>query len=122
MDAIPHTQRKRYKDGYKLNDPFNPQSDSHSFCIFDIRPDGEGASYKYFAGGESGTLYDLANKLGVPITTNRAPATETKKQYVNGLEDYARAHGVSADYLTQCHWEETQHHGLHALQFKTYIL
>ena len=37
IDAIPHTQRTRYKDGYKLNDPFNPQSDSHSFCIFDIR-------------------------------------------------------------------------------------
>ena len=120
IDALPHTKRTRYKDGYKMNDPFNPSSDSQSFCIFDIRPDGEGATYKYFAGGEAGTLYDLAQKLGVKIAADtRAQAINTKKHYVNGLEDYAQAHGVSADYLTQCHWVETTHHGRPALQFKT---
>lgn len=121
IDALPHTKRKPYKDGYKMNNPFDSSSDSHSFCLFDIRADGEGATYKYFASNgteSSGTLYDLAKKLNVEIVGNRQIVQSSKRQYEN-IEDYAKSHGVSVEYLNQCLWTETTYQNRPALQFKT---
>jgi len=121
IDAIPHTKRKPYKDGYKFNNPFDSSSDSHSFCLFDIRADGEGATYKYFAGNESvdsGTLYDLAKRLNVPIADNRQQVNPSKRQY-SDIADYAQSHGVTVEYLNKCLWTETVYQNRPAIQFKT---
>lgn len=118
IDARAHTNRQPYKDGYRMNNPFDSSSDSMSFYIFDIRPDGEGASYKYFAGDEGGTLYELADKLGVAKAGSRQKIQSTKRAYKD-IKEYAKSHAVSVDYLTRCKWVEVTHQGRPALQFKT---
>jgi hypothetical protein len=122
IDAIPHTNRKPYKDGFKFNNPFDSSSDSHSFCLFDIRNDGEGATYKYFAGNEivnHGTLYDLAKRLGAKIEgAQRHKIASTKRKY-DGLADYAKAHGLPSDALLKAGWSEDTKYNRPALRFVT---
>lgn len=120
IDAQPHTKRKPYRDGYAMNSPFDPASDSMSFYIFDIRADGEGATYKYFAKDESGTLYDLAQRLGVEIVGDdtRREVASTKRAF-DGLADYAKSHGITPEYLRQCKWEQVSYQNRPALRFAT---
>lgn len=118
IDALAHTNRQKYKDGYKMNSPFDLSSDSMSFYIFNIREDGEGASYKYFAKDESGSLYDLAKRLNVPIESKRSEVSSSKRKY-EGLADYAISHGVSPEYLTQCRYKEVTYQNRPALEFYT---
>lgn len=89
---------------YRSRSPLRPTSDSRSFTL-QIHPDGEHGAFDDKAGGEFGSLYTLAEKLGIPI--ERKQATETKRAYT-GIDDYALAHGVTGDVLRAAKWEECQ--------------
>lgn len=50
---------------YRCNSPFRPQSNSGAFAL--TLKDGEHGVYFDFVSKETGTLYDLARKLGIEI-------------------------------------------------------
>jgi replicative DNA helicase len=94
---------------YRCNSPFRTGSDSHSFTVM-IAPDGEHGAFNDWAGGESGSLYELAEKLGIEV--ERQPAIETKRAY-NGIAEYAQAHGVEREVYEAAGWKEVQAHDMH---------
>lgn len=89
---------------YRSRSPLRPSSDSRSFTL-QIHPDGEHGAFDDKAGGEFGSLYQLAERLGIEVI--RRQATETKRAYT-GIDDYAKAHGVTGDVLKSAKWEECQ--------------
>lgn len=87
-----------------------------SLCIT-VADDGEHGAYHDHVTGESGSLYDLAQKLGIALPSHHNIAN-TKREYA-GLKDYALAHGVSEETLRAWGWSETVIHKRKALQFTT---
>src|SRR5258708_24328712 len=88
-------QEKPYH--YRCNSPLRPGSDSHGFVLI-LDPDGEhGAYFDHAHEEDHGSLYELAEKLGIPtpwasLQSLRQPVASTKRVY-SGLVDYAQAHG-----------------------------
>lgn len=99
---------------YRSNSPFRPGSNSHGFTLTIDSP--EHGAYFDHVSQESGSLYELARRLGIEI--GPPPVTSTKRAY-KGLEDYATTHGVSAEVLRNAGWSETKHQGRPALKFRT---
>lgn len=98
---------KRQRDGeYRSNSPLRPGSNSHGFAL-KVHADGEHGAYHDKVTGEFGSLYTLAEKLGIEVL--RQPATETKREYKD-LAEYAAAHGVSAEVFTAASWRECRQH------------
>ncbi|MCL4253582.1 MAG: hypothetical protein KJ043_07375, partial [Anaerolineae bacterium] len=85
-DALSHLNIKSEgNDSYRCNSPFRAGSDSMSFVV---KFDGdEHGTYIDHVSGESGSLYQLAEKLGVgkPL---RPTVASTKRAY-DGIKDYA---------------------------------
>lgn len=100
---------------YRLNSPFRPGSNSHGFTL-SLEDDEHGAYYDHVS-HDTGSLYDLAKRLGIEIA-GAAPVASTKRAY-SGIDDYAAAHGVTAEYLTTSGWVESFYQDRHALAFKT---
>ncbi len=104
---------------YRSNSPLRPGSDSHSFAlILDMNkePAGEYGAYNDFVSGEKGSLYDLAEKLGIEVPRREVPSS--KRPY-SDLDDYAQAHGIAPDTLRAWAWSETTYQDRPALAFKT---
>lgn len=91
---------------YRTNSPFRADSDSMAFTLM-ISADGEHGAYRDIPANDFGSLYTLAEKLGIEVP--RLPATETKRGY-DGIGDYALAHGVTADVLAAAGWAECEQH------------
>lgn len=107
LDSLPELQLKREGNGWKLNSPLRPGSNSHAFSLT-LAQDGEhGAFYDHADGGrsvEKGTLYQLAKLLNIPLP-EQSPAVDTKRTYT-GLADYAQAHGVPVEVFGGAGWTE----------------
>lgn len=101
---------------WRCNSPLRPGSNSHAFCV--VIDDEEHGAYDDKVSGDQGSLYDLAAKLGIETPTTRTPVADTKRAY-DGIEDYAVAHGLTADYLLANGWSETNYQDRRALSFKT---
>ncbi len=91
---------------YRANSPLRPGSNSHGFGLR-VSADGEYGAFHDKVTGESGSLYTLAEMLGIEVP--RKEATETKRSYT-GIDDYALVHGVTADVLTAAGWKETTYY------------
>jgi len=116
LDALaPYGLKQEHNGEWRCNSPFRAGSDSMSLCLT-IANDGEHGAYHDHVSGENGSLYDLAQKLG--ITPSRHHIANTKREYAS-LKDYALAHGVSEETLRAWEWSETVIHKRKALQFKT---
>ena len=103
---------------YRCNSPLRPGANSHSFCI--KIDDGEHGTWIDQVSGESGSLYELATQLGIPLPSAKATHTTTSsKRGYTGLADYAQAHGASEAQFVAWDWEETTKDGRKALQFPT---
>ena len=100
---------------WRCNNPLKPGSDSQAFTV-KISADGEHGAYKNHVDGEVGSLYTLAEKLGIDVP--RLQATETKRIY-RDLDDYAAAHGVSADVFRRAGWESVTHDERPAIRIPT---
>lgn len=103
------------KGTYRANSPFRPGSDSHSFVL--TCSDDEHGAWIDHVSGESGSLYELARRMG--IETPRASVQSTKRTY-KGMLDYAQAHGITVDDLKKWMWRETVYKGRPALEFATH--
>lgn len=89
---------------YRTNSPFRSDSDSMAFTLL-IGADGEHGAYRDIPANDFGSLYTLAEKLGIEVP--RLPATETKRGYKD-IEEYAIAHGVTGDVLKAAGWAECE--------------
>lgn len=101
---------------WRCNSPLRPGSNSHAFCL--VIDDEEHGAYDDKVSGDSGSLYDIAAKLGIETPSTRTPVANTKRPYQN-IADYAAAHGVTAEYLTSNGWSEVVFQDRRALSFKT---
>jgi replicative DNA helicase len=99
----PYELRKEGQNEYRLNSPLRPGSNSHAFKL--RIADGEHGSYYDHARNESGSLYQLADALGIPV--NRTTVETTKRAY-RDLAEYAAAHGVTADVLKAAGWSDRE--------------
>lgn len=109
-----HNLQEHHGGRYRCNSPFRPDSDSGAFALIINGP--EHGAYTDHVSGETGSLYDLAQRLG--IETPKSAVQNTKRAY-DGIEDYARAHGLTLDQLTAARWEPVQRSGRPALRFPT---
>lgn len=106
----------RRGDTWRCTSPLRPDSDSDSFAVkFDAD---EYGTWKDHVSGESGSLYELAERLNISLPDDRAPVEDTSRGY-DGLADYAKAHGVDVDVFKAAGWQETTHHQRPALSFPT---
>ncbi len=103
------------RNEWRGNSPFRTGSDSNSFVL--KADDDEHGTYFDHVEGAGGSLYQLAERLGIPLP-ERAPATVTKRAY-SGLAEYAEAHGAPADAYERAKWVEVKHNGRAALEFPT---
>jgi replicative DNA helicase len=114
LRALEAHKVKRVGDGeYRSNCPWRSGSDSGAFAV-KIDADGEHGTWHDHVTGESGSLYQLAERLG--IETPKAQAQETKRAYT-GLADYAAAHYAPVDAFIAAQWKETTHKERPALTY-----
>jgi hypothetical protein len=100
---LEQTYRARRQHDNKLRgiSPLRPDSNSGTSFVVHIEPDGEYGWYKDFVSGESGSLYQLAEYLKIPVP--RKEATQTKRVYTT-LAEYAEAHGVPVTAFEDAKW------------------
>jgi DNA-binding MarR family transcriptional regulator/archaellum biogenesis ATPase FlaH len=106
---------KTKENQYRCNSPLRSDSNSHSFVVT-VDPSGENGAFFDHVSEESGSLYELAQRLNIAI--DRVAVETTKRQY-NGIKDYAVTHGVTISTLEQWHWRETVYRNRPALVFDT---
>ncbi|MCL4880488.1 MAG: AAA family ATPase [Anaerolineae bacterium] len=111
----PYNLKPGGQNKYRCNSPFRPGSDSMSFSVM-IIDDEKGAWFDH-RDEIGGSLYDLAAKLGIEVT-GRQQVENTKRAYT-GIEDYAAAHGVTAEVLMKAGWKEVEYMRRPALEFVT---
>jgi hypothetical protein len=119
IDALADYQLKDEGNGqYRADCPWRAGSDSQGLSI--KIEDGEHGAYTDHVSGESGSLYDLAERLGIELVTSAygEPAS-TKRKYTD-LKDYAQAHGVTSDVFKVAGWHDAgMYQGRQALIFTT---
>lgn len=90
---------------WRCNSPLRPGSNSHAFTLR-IDADGEKGAWTDHAGGESGSLYDLAERLGIEIIrvqNARKPIESSERAYKN-LAEYAAFKGVPEEIFIHAKW------------------
>lgn len=100
---------------YRANRPWSDGSDSLGLSI--MIEDGEHGTFFDHVDDVGGSLYDLAERLGIP-PNGRFEPVDTKRTY-EGLEDYALAHGVDKRIFIDGGWIETLCQNRPALKFIT---
>lgn len=103
LAALNINGQKQRNNTYRLNSPFRAGSDSQAFHLT-LSADKEHGAYHDKVSGEFGSLYTLAEKLGIEVVRNTA--ADTKRAY-RDLAEYAAAHGVTGDVLQAAGWKET---------------
>jgi replicative DNA helicase len=108
--------KKESERHYRSDNPLRGGSNSFAFHLL-ITGDESGAYYDHAHPEDYGSLYDLADALGlVPQGAHRV--AESKRVYKN-LADYAQAHGVDAAVFAAAKWTETSYEGRPAFTFPT---
>jgi len=116
LDYLRSFDLKEESNGkYRCNSPLRAGSNSHAFAVT-IEGDEHGAYFDHVA-GEGGTLYDLAQKIGIEVP-KKITLPSTKRVYT-GIEDYAKAHGIEGEQLARAGWTECTYQNRRALQFTT---
>jgi hypothetical protein len=92
---------------FRCNNPFDAGSDSHGFVVSYTDDAGEYGAFNNFGPtGESGSLYELAERLGVP-RAERSSSGVVPRNRMQYLEEYAAAHGAPVDAFLSAGWKET---------------
>lgn len=111
---------KKHGNEWRCNSPLRPGSNSHGFTLR-IDPDGEHGAWSDHAGGEGGSLYDLADRLHIERPQSgdgRAPVENSKRAYKD-LKEYAAFKGVPAEMFAKAGWKQTTYDKRPALEFPT---
>lgn len=111
--------KKQGANKWRCNSPFRAGADGMSFSlVIDGPENGAFKDHNPNASPAEGSLYDLARHLGIAIPTSHK--VESTKRAYDGLEDYARAHGITGDVLRAANWREVVKNGRPALEFPTH--
>lgn len=117
LEAMPKIDiRTRGANQYKMNSPLRAGSDSGDFTL--TITDGEHGQYYDGPADKGGSLYELAQEIGVEAGARPLEPINTKRSYIS-LGDYAQAHGVPAEVFSAAGWEETVHNARPALRIPT---
>lgn len=100
---------------WRCNSPFRAGSNSHGFTVT-IDDDEHGAFLDHVS-GETGSLYELAKRLGVSLP-ERGQAVETKRPYKD-MAEYAAAHGLTVEDMQAAHCEQVVQDGRPAIRIPT---
>lgn len=108
-------QLKRQRDGsYRGASPYRLGSDSNGFTL--TIHDGEHGAWKDFAReGEQGSLYDLADHLGIERPKDGRREVPNSKQPYEGLEDYAIRHYSTLEVFKAAGWRDYDYYGKKAV-------
>lgn len=119
LDRLQAYKLRQEGDGkYRCHSPLRADSDSPSFTL-KVERDGEHGAWHDKVTDNGGSLYELAHALGIETPTNgRREVTSTKREYA-GIDDYAKAHGLTADDLKAAGWREVKHQNRAALRYPT---
>lgn len=111
---------KRDGDGqYRANAPYRPGSNARALT-FTIDTDGEHGAFDDKTHGESGSLYELADLLGIDRPESKRTEVASTKRAYSDLAEYAAAHGLTAADLKAVGWNDvSQYQNRAALMFKT---
>lgn len=97
--------KKDSTGAYRFNSPFRAGANSHS-CSLTLDGDGEHGAWQDFNGGDKGSLYELATRLGVPIEgKERQQVADSKRAYKN-LAEYAALKGVPESVFLTAKWSQ----------------
>lgn len=99
---------------WRCNSPLRPGSNSRGFTLTIDGP--ENGAYFDHVSHDKGSLYDLARHLSIAIPVTQVEST--KRKY-DGLNDYAKAHGLHAGILEYWNWREVIRENRPALLFST---
>lgn len=99
---------------YRSKSPYRGDSDSPSFAL--TITDDEHGTWFDFVSEQGGSLYELADYLGVDRPRHQVQSTH---RAYSSPQDYAKAHGVSWEKLQQAGWQSCTHHNRPALKFRT---
>lgn len=107
---------------WRCNSPLRPGSNSHAFTL-KIESDGEHGAWDDHAGGEAGSLYNLAERLGIatPKARSERPTVGDSKRVYKNLAEYATFKGVPEEIFLHAKWssEPVTFDKRPALQFPT---
>lgn len=107
--------KQRRSGEWRGNCPWKPGSDSKSMSV--RFHDGEHGTWAYHAGNESGSLYELAERLDIELPENgRVHVNSTKVAY-SELADYAQAHYAPLEAFEKARWQKTRYNNRPALMF-----
>ena len=105
---------------YRGSCPFVSSSDGESFSL--KIEDGEHGAWSYFASKnaseESGSLYELADKMQIPRPDKRIEVQSTKTT-IDGLEDYAKGHYTDVQFFIDVQWQAETIYNRPALTWQT---
>lgn len=102
---------------WRCNSPLRPGANSQSFSVKIDGP--EYGTWFDHVSGEKGSLYDLAQRLGIALPQPQPQAAQPTKRGYADLADYAQAHGVPAVAYVRWSWQETTRDGRPVLSFPT---
>ncbi len=105
------------KNKWRSNSPLRPGSNSHAFTVL-LHDDGEHGAYFDFVSYDKGSLYQLAELIGVDRPKSQ-PATSDNKCTYASLGEYAASHGIPVDVLHRAGWRETTRQGRRAFSYPT---
>ena len=112
---------KQERNGeWRCNSPLRPGANSHSFTL-KIEADGEHGVWDDHAGGEGGSLYQLAERLGIELPTQERPEVQSSKRAYKNLAEYAAFKGVPEQAFIDAKWtrDPVTYDKRPALQFPT---
>lgn len=106
LDLLRAYDLKRDGEGqYRANAPYRPGSNARALT-FNIKPDGEHGAFDDKTHGLNGSLYELADLLGIDHPTGKRHEVASTKRAYRDLAEYAAAHGLTADDLKAVGWND----------------
>jgi hypothetical protein len=113
-----HHMKPTGTNEYIANRPWSVDSNSMGLSLKIDGPE-HGTYYDHVA-KEGGSLYELAQKLGITMNGNGPTPTPVSPQpSPTSLYDYAQRHGVDVDVFTSAGWVEETKDGRDCLRFTT---
>jgi len=101
LKALEQYDLKGRGNEYQLNSPLRPNSNSHGFTL--KIDSGEYGTWLDHVTGEAGSLYELAERLG--IETPKREKVENSKRAYSTLAEYAELKGVPEQVFIEAGWE-----------------
>ena len=98
---------KQTGNEYRGISPLRMDADNKTAFVLTIE-DGEHGAWTDYPGNETGSLYDLAQRLNVPLPEVSQVGT-TLRNYAS-VEDYAQAHGVDGSVFEKAGWQYHESH------------